>query len=61
MPELNGHLEKAKAALDAAKVLDTTDPKYRDLLRVAEVQAQVASAAALESIATHLDYLFPRS
>lgn len=58
--QLNGHLEKAKGALTCASSLDPTDPKYGDMLRIATVQAQVAQAAALERLADHLDYLFPR-
>jgi hypothetical protein len=57
------HIDKAKGALVAASTLDSsTDPiRFGDLLLIARTQAEVASAAALERIADHLDYLFPHS
>jgi len=54
---MSEHLTKAKAALKAAADMEidlgaTKLPNgYMDLLHIAEVQAQIAQAEALESIA----------
>lgn len=61
-------LDKARAALDAAKKLDADHPdpdqrglrqlhiheQWSDLLSIARVQAEIATAEALEKIADHL-------
>jgi hypothetical protein len=52
---MSEHLEKSKDALTQAGKHDTTDPVYRNLLHIAEVQAQVAQACALERIANRLE------
>lgn len=62
---MSEHLDKAKAALDAAKDFQpdpNRDPKsitgselmFTDLLRIASVQAEVAQAETLERIADQL-------
>lgn len=45
------HLDKAKAALEAARDLDNASLAQLDLLNIAKVQAEVAQAEALTRIA----------
>lgn len=46
------HIDKALAAIDAARELpDHLDPLYLELLHVAHIQAEVATAIALERLA----------
>jgi hypothetical protein len=52
-------LDRARAALAAARELDPGDIQYQDLLVIANVQAQVAQAAALERIAVVLERRLP--
>ncbi|MCU1488262.1 MAG: hypothetical protein JWN67_5008 [Actinomycetia bacterium] len=53
---MSEHLDKALAAIDAARDLDPNqDVEYIDLLSIARLQAEVAQAAALERIADTLD------
>lgn len=44
-------LDRARAALARARELSPGSVEYQDLLVIAQVQAQVAQAAALERIA----------
>jgi hypothetical protein len=48
------HLDKAKAALDAARDLDPSDLTYMDLLTISRLQAEIAQAEALTEIASSL-------
>lgn len=72
MGETNGHLEKAKAALDHARELIESVPEDEDisnnpklnrmflrLVDLAAVQASVAQATALERIAKTLEDRVP--
>lgn len=58
---MSGHLAKAKAALEAARDLDVDlgevemPKRYHRLLDLAQVQAAVAQAEALERIAGALE------
>lgn len=58
---MSDHLEKAKAALDAAGKMeieigqDTLPKGFADLLNIATVQARVAQAEALDRIASLLE------
>lgn len=54
---MSDHLDKAKAALEHARDLGPGDLAYHDLLRIVEVQAQVAQADAMERIAGCLESL----
>lgn len=57
---MSDHLDKAKAALADASGLDTTDPRYQDLLTIAHVQGTLATAEALTRLADAADqYLAP--
>lgn len=48
---MNGHLEKAQGALAHAADLEADDPMREELLVIAKVQAEVASAEALTRLA----------
>lgn len=50
---MSAHLDAAKRALCDASGLETTDPRYQDLLVIAQVQARVAAADALTRLADH--------
>lgn len=52
---MSERLDKATAALDAARDLDPLGGEYHDLLRIAHVQAVVAHAEATERIAAALE------
>lgn len=52
---MSEHLDKAKGALEDARELDPESPVYGDLLVIARVQAELATADALERIADRLD------
>lgn len=59
---MNGHLAKAKGAIDQIREIsegqfDGTNPKQLDLMMIARIQAELASAEALERIADRLDSL----
>lgn len=63
MAEVNGdasHLDRARGALARARELDPGDVQYQDLLVIAQVQAQIAQAAALEKIADELERISGR-
>ena len=48
------HLDKAKAALNAAKDVSQDSVQFDHLLTIAKVQAELASASALADIAATL-------
>ena len=48
-------LDKAKAALEAAKEEQPGEVRYHDLLEIARTQAAIAQAESLERIAYLLD------
>lgn len=53
------NLDRARAALAAARELDPGNIQYQDLLVIANLQAQIAQAAALERIAEVLEDRLP--
>lgn len=51
---MSSHLDKAKAALDAAREEDAGSVRWSDLLHIARIQAEVASAEAQQEIVLEL-------
>jgi hypothetical protein len=57
---VNDRLDKAKAAVDAARDLGPDDVAYHDLLKIASIQASIVNAEAMVRIADTLRVLADR-